>query len=201
MQVLGRRRIYFFNSVNEPDTNEDEGLSDLLDDFVRKFNSEHLRSRILEGFQQLRESDFSGNSLESTEISVVPDKPLEPHLSCKKNQKEHVKTERSVENEITQSKLQQTLAVLDKDSSIMKFFELNKCSVCLSKYIEILDNSFHIVIPSCGHPLCCACADNILKSTKKECPRCRGNITADSFNVMKFNDDLQIEAQDQTVFL
>ena len=83
----------------------------------------------------------------------------------------------------------------------MKFFEENKCSVCLSSYNEILEGKLQIVIPSCGHPLCCECANNILMGTTKECPRCRGNITADSFNLMKFNTDLQMEAQDQRVFL
>ena len=83
----------------------------------------------------------------------------------------------------------------------MTFFEDNKCSVCLSRYKEVLDENNHIVIPACGHPLCCECADNILKSTKKECPRCRGNITADSFNLMKFNADLEMEIQDREVFL
>ena len=83
----------------------------------------------------------------------------------------------------------------------MKFFEDNTCSVCLSSYKEILDDNLHIVIPTCGHPLCCECADNILRRKKKECPRCRGNITADSFNLMKFNADLEMVAQEQRGFL
>ena len=83
----------------------------------------------------------------------------------------------------------------------MKFFVENKCSVCLSSYKEITDDNLHIVIPTCGHPLCCQCADNILVSEKKECPRCRGNITANSFDLMKFNADLELDSQDQKVFL
>ena len=83
----------------------------------------------------------------------------------------------------------------------MNFFEENQCSVCLSSYKEVLDENRHIVIPNCGHPLCCECADNILKSTKKECPRCRGNITCQPFKLMKFNADLKMETQNQTMFL
>ena len=64
----------------------------------------------------------------------------------------------------------------------MKFFENNKRSVCLSNYKEILDEDLHVVVPSCGHPLCCKYADNILVSDKKECPSCRGNFTDQSFD-------------------
>ena len=47
-------------------------------------------------------------------------------------------------------------------------FEDNECCVCLSNYKEILDEDLHIVIPSCGHPLCCKCADNIVYGEKKQ---------------------------------
>ena len=83
----------------------------------------------------------------------------------------------------------------------MKFFEENKCSVCLSSYKEVLDENLHIVVPSCGHPLCCGCADKILLERKKQCPRCKGNISAQSFNLMKFNADLDMITKDKTVFL
>ena len=83
----------------------------------------------------------------------------------------------------------------------MKFFEDKKCSVCLSIYKEILDEDLRIVAPSCGHPLCCKCADNILASNKKECPSCRGNIIPQSFHLMKFNEDLTVETSDQKLFL
>ena len=57
----------------------------------------------------MRENEFSGNSLESVEISVVVEQLIEPHLSCMINQKET--TKESGQYEITQSQLQQ---ILDK---------------------------------------------------------------------------------------
>ena len=104
-------------------------------------------------------------------------------------------------NEVSQCELKQKLIETDKDSETTKFFEDNKCSVCLSNYKEIVDECLHIVVPSCGHPLCCKCADNILVSEKKECPSCRGNFTSESFDLLKFNEDLTVNSEDRRLFL
>ena len=56
------------------------------------------------------------------------------------------------------------------------------------------------MVPSCGHPLCCQCADDILLSGKKKCPQCRENVTDDSFKVMKFNTDMKVESKDQKLY-
>ena len=178
--------------------NEDEAISYLLDRQMSN-SSELLRSKIVQGFQQMRIGVFYGNIQDTRVINV--EEQIEPHTSCKKNEIEDSTNQTLEANEISQSLVQQQLAIVNKDSEVMKFLDENKCSVCLSSYKEVLDNNFHIVIPSCGHPLCCECADNILKSTKKECPRCRGNVTAISFNLMMFNADLQMVTQDQRVLL
>ena len=184
---------------NVENRNEEDATVYLLDIFVRSYspsqylrniNLDQMRADVLQGFHQLRENDLSGNSRDTMEISLVAKKPLELHFSCKQN-----KTQSSGESEILQSEVQQKLATVDKDSKVMKFFEDNKCSVCLSSYKETLDNDLHIVVPSCGHPLCCKCAYNILVCEKKECPRCRGKLTAKSFSLMKFNADLEMETQ------
>ena len=174
--------------------NEDEAVSDLFNDILMDYDLEHLRSRVLQAHNRLRENDVNDRSCESTEIILEPEE-REPHQSCKVN---NDNVQESEENGISQSEVQQKLAHFSKP---LKFFEDNKCSVCLNTYKEILDENLHIVIPSCGHPLCCGCADNIFMSTKKECPRCRGNITSDSFNLMKFNADLEIVTHNQRVFL
>ena len=106
-----------------------------------------------------------------------------------------------IPKKISQSELKQKIATVAKDSKVMKFFEDNKCSVRLSSYKEVLDENLHIVVPSCGHPLCCGCADNIMMSANEECPRCRGNITPDSFNLMKFNVNRCIRNMNKRVFL
>ena len=183
------------------DINEDDATKVIVDRFLRAHpDFKRLEPDILIGFKQLQER-FRGNSREWMEISVVQKEQLKPHLSCQKNQDDNSTTESSGINEISQSELQQKLAVVEKNNKVMKFFEDNQCSVCLSSYKEILDEDLHIVVPSCGHPLCCKCADNILVSEKKQCPRCRGNISAQSFRLMKFNADLAMETQKQTVFL
>ena len=187
---------------NVTSEDEDVAVSNLLTVFLPccpnifvNADLDKLKSDIVEGFRQLRENDLDGNSLEHMEIAV---ERIRTHFSCKGENSTPPAVEK---NEISQSEVKQKLVNLDKDSTNMKFFEENKCSVCLSSYKEILDDDLHIVVPLCGHPLCCDCADTILKSTKIECPRCRGIITAQSFNLMKFNDNLTMEAQDQTVFL
>ena len=177
--------------VDEPEDQAVDRTFDLIvehhySQYLTGINVEQLRLKVVEGFRQLRENDLSGNSEESMEIILEP---------------KDTANEASEESEISQSELQQKLAIVEKDSKVMKYFEDNKCSVCLSSYKEVLDNNRQIVIPPCGHPLCCECADNILVSVKKECPRCRGNITADSFNLMKFNADLEMKTGDQKVFL
>ena len=177
--------------------NEDEAVIDLFNDIAQDIDLEHFRSQVLQAHNRLRENDLSGNSQESIEIPVVPEE-LEPHQSCKENNENVTTMQTSEENGISQSEVKQKLANFSKS---MKFFEDNKCPVCLRSYKEIIEDNIHIVIPSCGHPLCCECADNILIITNKECPRCRGNITAESFNLMKFNADLDIVTQDQKVFL
>ena len=195
ISVITNGRFKHFQTINETDINEDEALSNLMDNLMKKINSEHLKSKILEGFHQLQAIGLSGNSFKFIDIPIV-----DSHISCKMNLEEHNNPEGPGENEITQNNLKQKLVNFNKDSTIMKFFEENKCTVCLNSYKEILDENLHINISSCGHPLCCGCADKVLVSDKK-CPRCRVNITAESFNLMKFNADVEVDYQDQNVFL
>ena len=159
----------------------------------------HIKKEILEALSEMRENDI-GDGREQTKEMVVPPK-LKPHFSCKMNHNVVSNNQAKTETRVSQSELKLKLSFLEKDSKIMKTFEDNICSVCLSNYKEILDEHLHIVIPSCGHPLCCKCADYILDSKKKECPQCRERVTAQSFNLMKFNADLEIDTENQRVFL
>ena len=164
--------------------------------YLLKCDLEYMKSKVLEAIYQLPENNRDIEIRESLEIDLIP----RPHgISCMENK--DITNQSSEDNIISQSQLKEKLVSFDKDSEVMQYFEDNRCSVCLTTYKEIVDENVQIVFPICGHPLCCKCADNILKSTKKECPRCRGSITADSFNLMKFNADLKVENKDQSVFL
>ena len=136
-----------------------------------------------------------GKNIQTAEISVE----LKSHFSCKTHKS--VNPQATGEAGVCQSEFKNKLATHSNDSKMMKRFEENKCSVCLSNYKEILDEDLHIVVPFCGHPLCCECADNVFYSEKNECPQCKRGLAADSFNLMKFNDDLEIDTQNQMVFL
>ena len=189
----------YFQSCNESNRNENEVILDLLDDLVREFNFlECFKTKILQGFNQLQQNDFSGNSWELMQISLVPQKS---HVSCNKDDGDNLHTNESEETEISQSEVLRKLAIVNKDSKVKIFFEENRCSVCLSNYKELLEENLHIVVSSCGHPLCCKCADTILHSANKACPRCKECINAESFKLMRFNDNLEMETQDQNVFL
>ena len=53
-----------FRVFNESDKYEDEGISGLLNDFMRQFNSEYLKSKIRSGFSQMEDEDSDGNVIE-----------------------------------------------------------------------------------------------------------------------------------------
>ena len=160
-----------------------------------------IKTQILEAIKQMKENDRDNESIQTKEIVVPPKEIIKPHSLCKINQNVASSVQALPENGICQSELKQRLSTLDKDNEVLKVFKDNKCSVCLSNYKEILDEDLHIVVPSCGHPLCCKCAEVILNSERKECPLCRERITSQSFNLMKFNADLEIDRENQIVFL
>ena len=191
---MNGRQVNFERHNIDLDTefDEDEEAIKFVDDFLSK--NKHfidLRSKLLDGFLELKNSGFNGLKISLKKKSKI-------RSSCAvKNNTDHITTN----NGISQSELKQKLAAFKKNGKIIKSFEGNKCSVCLSNYKEILDEDLHIVVPFCGHPLCCKCADGILESKNKKCPQCRGKITAQSFNLMKFNADLTIDTENQRVFL
>ena len=99
----------YFASFNHSDTNEDEALSGLLDDFEREFDFNSIRIKIIQGFQQLRGRHSSGNNTEVMIVPVAAEDLLEPHFSCNKNDSEDSTTESLQENETPQSEIIQKL--------------------------------------------------------------------------------------------
>ena len=190
--------LFFHNREEENAHLED---NEFWLDFFGELFLTHVKPQILEAIRQMRENDTGDGREQTKEIVVPPKLKLKPHSSCKMNQNVVSNGQAKTETEDCQSELKQKLSTLDKNTKVLKTFKDNKCSVCLSDYKEILDEDNHIVIPSCGHPLCCKCADGILDSEKKECPQCRGQITLQSFNLMNFNADLEVDTENQRVFL
>ena len=162
---------------------------------------EHMQGKVTTAFWNLG-INYRGQRNLSVEIPIEPKQHTDvPHYSCKMDQNVNHNAESTQENSVSQFELKEKLSVFDNKSEVFKFFKENKCPVCISNYKEILDEDLHIVIPSCGHPLCCKCADNILASENKECPQCRENLTVNSFNLMNFNADLEILTKNQKLFL
>ena len=192
--------LWVANNNNPPQDNENEVISELCDIIEVQFGLGRLRPQVVQGYNELLDLDLDGNFPLLFEIPVFSEKP-QAHQSCNLNDEQSGILENCNVNELFQYQVKEKLENVQKDSKVLKFFEDKKCSVCLSSYKEIINDNLHIVVPTCGHPLCCKCADNILMSAKKDCPQCRRNITADSFNLMRFYADLEIVTQDQKIFL
>ena len=168
-----------------------------VEEFLNKNKHfEFLRSRMLTCFKWLENGD---PNFETIRIPFFMSS--KSHVSCTNNNNKRSTTDERTETEVPHSELKQKLASVSKDSKVLKFFDDYKCSVCLSTYKEIIDDNFHVVVSTCGHVLCCHCADNILKYKNKKCPQCRENVTTTSFNLMKFNADLKIDTRNQKLFL
>ena len=87
-----------FASDNASDLDEDETLSNLLDDFEKEFNLEYLRSKVIHGFHQLRENHSSGDGTKLMLIPVEAGEVLERHISCKNKNNEDSTNHETCEN-------------------------------------------------------------------------------------------------------
>ena len=88
---------------------------------------------------------------------------------------------------------------LNENNPVMNIFNKNECPVCFDSYKKILEEHRHIVIPPCGHPICCNCCDETLRR-KPECPCCRADVDVDELHVMKFNINLQPLPQERSIY-
>ena len=127
----------YFRSFSLLNSSEDDLVKKLVAKFVADFNIESMGSKIIKTFRELRERDIDGNNFVCEKLDVPQ------HISCKSSQNHSI----SDENTVTQSELSQKLATLDKNDKVLKFYEDNKCCVCLNSYKEILDDKLHIVVP------------------------------------------------------
>ena len=83
-----------------------------------------------------------------------------------------------------------TLKNLKENSPVMEFFTQNSCPVCMASYKEIIEEDHHIVIPKCGHPICCVCCDELLRNDGR-CSICRDVLDTENFDTMVFDINLQ----------
>ena len=93
-------------------------------------------------------------------------------------------------NGIHSSCIKHMLENFEANSRAMTFFTQNCCPVCLASYKEVIEEDHHIVIPTCGHPVCCKCCDEILRNNG-ECSRCRDVFDKKMFDTMVFDINLQ----------
>jgi len=139
------------------------------------------------------ERENSGENKSSGENEVFSENIFEKKNSGKKYNIKYI--ESLGDSEASQYIAKLKLSTIDKQSEVKKFFTDNKCSLCQDSYKEILGGDLHILVPSCGHALCCRCADDIMKSENNACPSCGEVFTSESFVFMKFNDDLGVDAE------
>ena len=97
--------------------------------YLQNINLDKLKYDILLRFYQMEEIELNCNTCVQKILFLVP----ESHVSCKTNGNEDSAILTSGKNEICQPEVQQKLSTVDNDSEVMKFFEDNKCSVCLSQ--------------------------------------------------------------------
>ena len=75
----------------------------------------------------------------SVEVPIEPKKKTEAHhYCCKKDQIVDYVARSTEENAVSQFELKEKLSVVYKNSEASKFFDENKCPVCMSNYKEIL---------------------------------------------------------------
>ena len=123
---------------------------------------------------------------------------LEKHISCW-NLPNNVVTRKSVkENGIPQCDVQHHLE--RSKSDVTDFFTKNECSVCLCNYKDILEDDRHIVIPACGHPICCSCSDRMLRLDPK-CPLCREYMDVNTIEPMRFDLSLEPHSRNTKYYL
>ena len=126
---------------------------------------------------------------------------LQPHRSCSVNENPNVgmlTRKRKRDLGVRQSDLKCRFTNMHSEG--LKFFRNHNCCVCMETYKEIIDSDHHLVVPTCGHPLCCRCADKILLR-KPECPICKVKLTKGSFQMMVFNKDSQPDLKKQKLYL
>ena len=126
------------------------------------------------------------------ELEVNPEF-LRKHMSCWETygkEKGPFTRNFTKKNGIHSSCIKHTLENFEANSPAITFFTENSCPVCMASYKEIIEEDHHIVIPPCGHPVCCKCCDEILRNNG-QCSRCRDGFDIGKFDTMVYDLNLQ----------
>ena len=134
----------------------------------------------------------------------VSNDQFENHISCcnKIDTSGAVTRQNAKNNGIPNYDMKHHFKQFGAEKSVMDFFTENKCSDCRASYNEILEEDQHIVIPQCGHPICCKCCDETLR-IKPNCPLGREDMDIwkkGEFVVMKFDTNLQLLPQERRIY-
>ena len=127
------------------------------------------------------------------EKSKIDPELLRKHVSCLKSRYKKIgpfTRNFAKKNGIHRISVKHTLKNLKENSPVMDFFTQNSCPVCMASYKEIIEEDHHIVIPACGHPICCKCCDELLRNDGR-CSICRDDYDIDEFDIMVFDINLQ----------
>ena len=178
-------------------------ITGLIDEFELFFPSLSILSeKIIEALNLNREQFLMEGKYYNLAVEHdVSNDQLQNHISCWNKIDETCAVTRKYSrlNGVPNCDMKHHFKRFDNTSQTMKYFNNNKCPVCLASYKEILEKDRHIVIPECGHPICCKCCDEVLRN-KPECPLGKGYMDIDKFYVMKFDTNLQLLPQERKIY-
>ena len=185
---------------------EHEDENDLTRNIIDEFETFYpglsfLSEKIIEALNSSREQflmDGRKNYYLAVEHDVSNDQ-LQNHMCCWKKIDKTVTRKYTRMNGVPNCDMKHHFKRFDNTSKSMEYFNNKKCPVCMASYKEILEDDQHVVIPQCGHPICCKCCDESLRN-KPDCPLCREEMDIDKFDVMKFDINLQLVPQERRIY-
>ena len=178
--------------------------SQLVDEFDKTYpRLSFLSQEIIEALKIGRQKCLieNRNGYNLTVERDISNNQLQNHICCRSETGKSgvVTREHARLNGIPNCDMKHHFKRFDETSHSMDYFNRNECPVCMKSYKEILEDDRHIVIPLCGHPICCKCSDEILR-TKRKCPCCREFIGTYEFDVMKFDIYIQLVPQERRIY-
>ena len=203
MYIEGYHQAYEYFVMNE---DGNAVTRKLIDEFKSSYPElTFLEERIITASENDRQRFLEENRKVynvAVELNLCSDL-LQKHMSCwaevGKNgavTRQHTKT-----SGIPSCDLKHHFKRFEGNKAVMEFFNKNQCPVCMASYKEILKEDRHITTLPCGHPVCCKCCDQILRTNQNPtCPICREDMDEIELDVMKFDINLQLLPEDRRIY-